>query len=160
MEKEILQPLLNHEIVELLPHRFPFLFLDEVLHFQTGERIVAVKDITGDEPFFQGHFPGMPIMPGVLVLEAMAQAAVILYTLSMDETEEERRQTKFLGKVEAKFIMPAYPGNRLLIDLKVVRLLKGAIVVKGEASVAGRPVVKAELLLMQRLHKDKSEDEL
>ena len=88
-------------------------------------------------------------MPGVLIVEAMAQAGVVLYTLSMDETEEERRQTKFLGQVEARFLKPAFPGDRLEIDLRVVRLLKGAIAVKGVVRVGGTPIVKAEFLLMQ-----------
>jgi beta-hydroxyacyl-ACP dehydratase FabZ len=136
-------------IEALVPHRDPFLFLDAITAFEKGARIVAVKTITGDEPFFEGHFPGLPIMPGVLIVEAMAQAGVVLYTLSMDETEEERRQTKFLGQVEARFLKPAFPGDRLEIDLRVVRLLKGAIAVKGVVKVGGAPIVKAEFLLMQ-----------
>ena len=138
-------------IAALVPHRDPFLFLDAITAFEKGARIVAVKAIRGDEPFFAGHFPGLPIMPGVLIVEAMAQAGVVLYTLSMDETEEERRQTKFLGQVEARFIAPAFPGDQLEIDLRVVRLMKGAIAVKGGVRSGGRTIVKAEFLLMQPL---------
>ena len=118
-------------IMALVPHRDPFLLLDAVLRLDKGERIVAVKRITGDEPFLQGHFPGKPIMPGVLIIEAMAQAGVVLYTLSVDENEAERAATKFLGQVEARFLKPAGPGDRLVIDLRVVRILKGAIALKG-----------------------------
>jgi len=136
-------------ITALVPHRDPFLFIDAVTEYEKGARLLAVKTITGDEPFFAGHFPGLPIMPGVLIVEAMAQAGVVLYTLSMDETEDERRQTKFLGQVEARFLTPAYPGDRLEIDLRVVRLMKGAIAVKGTVRAGGRTIVKAEFLLMQ-----------
>ena len=136
-------------IQALVPHRDPFLFLDEIVVLEKGVRILAVKTITGAEPFFEGHFPGVPIMPGVLLIEAMAQAGVVLYTMSMDETPEERKQTKFLGHVEARFIKPAFPGDRLDIDLRVVRLMKGAIAVKGVVRVAGAAIAKAEFLLMQ-----------
>jgi 3-hydroxymyristoyl/3-hydroxydecanoyl-(acyl carrier protein) dehydratase len=143
-------PVLDRDaIAALVPHRDPFLFIDAITVFEKGERIVAVRTIRGDEPFFAGHFPGLPIMPGVLLIEAMAQAGVVLYTLSMDETEDERRQTKFLGQVEARFIAPAFPGDRLEIDLRVVRLMKGAIAVKGAVHAGGRAIVKAEFLLMQ-----------
>ena len=136
-------------IAALVPHRDPFLFIDAITAFEKGARIVATKTITGHEPFFAGHFPGLPIMPGVLIVEAMAQAGVVLYTLSMDETEDERRQTKFLGQVEARFIAPAYPGDCLEIDLRVVKLMKGAIAVKGTVKAGTRAIVKAEFLLMQ-----------
>jgi beta-hydroxyacyl-ACP dehydratase FabZ len=136
-------------IKTLVPHRDPFLFIDGITLFEKGVRLVATKAITGDEPFFAGHFPGLPIMPGVLIVEAMAQAGVVLYTLSMDETEEDRRRTKFLGQVEARFVKPAYPGDRLEIDLRVVRLMKGAIAVKGIVRAGGATIVKAEFLLMQ-----------
>jgi 3-hydroxymyristoyl/3-hydroxydecanoyl-(acyl carrier protein) dehydratase len=136
-------------ITALVPHRDPFLFIDAITAFEKGVRIVAVKTIRGDEPFFAGHFPGLPIMPGVLLVEAMAQAGVVLYTLSMDETDDERRQTKFLGQVEARFIAPAFPGDHLEIDLRVVRLMKGAIAVKGSVHAGDRAIVKAEFLLMQ-----------
>ncbi len=149
------EPLLDlASIMALVPHRAPFLLLDGVLRLDKGERIVAVKRITGDEPFLQGHFPGKPIMPGVLIIEAMAQAGVVLYTLSVDETEGERAETKFLGQVEARFLKPAYPGDRLIIDLKAVRILKGAIALKGVVRVAGQPIVKGEFLLMQPRHPD------
>ena len=136
-------------ITALVPHRDPFLFIDEITEFEKAVRIVAITTITGDEPFFAGHFPDLPIMPGVLLIEAMAQAGVVLYTLSMDENEDERRQTKFLGQVEARFITPAYPGDCLEIDLRVVKLMKGAIAVKGAVRTSGRAIVKAEFLLMQ-----------
>ena len=136
-------------IMALVPHRHPFLLLDCVLRLDKRERIVAEKRITGDESFLQGHFPGKPIMPGVLIIEAMAQAGVVLYTLSVDETEAERAETKFIGQVEARFLKPAFPGDRLVIDLKVIRILKGAIALKGIVEVAGQPIVKGEFLLMQ-----------
>jgi beta-hydroxyacyl-ACP dehydratase FabZ len=136
-------------IMALLPHRYPFLMIDSVLAFEKGARLVALKNVTANEPCFAGHFPERPIMPGVLIIEAMAQAGVILYTLSMDETDEERRQTKFLGSVEARFIKPALPGDQLLIELHVERMLKGAIAVKGVTTVNGKAIVKAEFLLMQ-----------
>jgi 3-hydroxyacyl-[acyl-carrier-protein] dehydratase len=88
-------------------------------------------------------------MPGVLIVEAMAQAAVILYGLSVDEDEEQRRRSKFLGKVDMRFIRPAYPGDQLVIDLRVIRLLEGAIALKGKVTVRGKPVTKGELIVMQ-----------
>ncbi len=145
-------------IMDLLPHRYPFLLIDSVLTFDKGARVVALKNITANEPFFPGHFPGRPIMPGVLIVEAMAQAGVVLYTLSMDETEEERKQTKFLGSVDVRFLKPAGPGDQLLIDLKVIRLLKGAIAVKGVCTVAGAAVVRGEFLLMQPMRRPASDE--
>lgn len=144
------EPFLDSQAVrDLLPQRYPFLMLDCVLQFDKGERIVALKNITANEPYFQGHFPDKPVMPGVLIVEAMAQAAVILYGLSVDEDEEQRRRSKFLGKVDIRFIRPAYPGDRLVIDLRVIRLLEGAIALKGKVTVRGKPVTKGELIVMQ-----------
>lgn len=142
-------PLDIRRVMAALPHRYPMLLVDRVERIERDRSITAIKAVTINEPFFQGHFPGRPIMPGVLIVEAMAQAGVVLYTLSMHETPEERRQTKFLGQIEARFLRPAFPGDRLVIDLGVVRLLKGAIAVKGVVRVGGQPIVKGEFLLMQ-----------
>lgn len=142
------------ELTTLVPHRYPFLLLDAILSFEKSERIVALKNITANEPYFQGHFPGNPVMPGVLIIEAMAQAAVVFYSLSVDESPEERQKSKFLGKVDVRFLAPAYPGDQLVIELKVVRLLQGAVALKGKVTVRGKPVTKGELIVMQPKEKE------
>ena len=143
----------------LLPNRYPFLLLDSVLEVEKGVRIVALKNVTATEPFLQGHFPQAPIMPGVLLIEAMAQAGIVLYTLTIGETSAERHQPKYLGKVEVRFFKPAVPGDQLLIELRVVRILKGAIALTGVVSAHGETVAKGDLLLMQATRAAASEPE-
>jgi 3-hydroxyacyl-[acyl-carrier-protein] dehydratase len=134
-----------HEILKILPHRYPFLLIDRVLELKRKERIVAIKNVTINEPFFNGHFPGLPIMPGVLIVEAIAQAGGALLL-----TEVEDRTDKvmvFTGIERAKFRRPVSPGDQLRIEVEVMgwRAVPRMIAVKmhGVASVAGKRVAEA-----------------
>jgi 3-hydroxyacyl-[acyl-carrier-protein] dehydratase len=134
-----------HEILKILPHRYPLLLIDRVLELQRKERIVAIKNVTINEPFFNGHFPGLPIMPGVLIVEAIAQAGGALLL-----TEVEDRADKvmvFTGIERAKFRRPVSPGDQLRIEVEVIgwRSVPGmtAAKMKGHAVVDGRRVAEA-----------------
>src|ERR1700689_3055675 len=134
-----------HDILKILPHRYPFLLIDRVLELKRKERIVAIKNVTINEPFFNGHFPGLPIMPGVLIVEAIAQAGGALLL-----TEVEDRTDKvmvFTGIERAKFRRPVSPGDQLRIEVEVMgwRAVPRMIAVKmhGVASVAGKRVAEA-----------------
>src|SRR5271157_1160538 len=134
-----------HDILKILPHRYPFLLIDRVLELKPKERIVAIKNVTINEPFFNGHFPGLPIMPGVLIVEAIAQAGGALLL-----TEVEDRTDKvmvFTGIERAKFRRPVSPGDQLRIEVEVKgwRAVPRMIAVKmhGVASVAGKRVAEA-----------------
>nr|WP_223646616.1 3-hydroxyacyl-ACP dehydratase FabZ [Corallococcus sp. EGB] len=133
------------EIQALLPHRYPFLLVDRVVEIVPGQKLTAYKSVTINEPFFNGHFPGHPVMPGVLILEALAQATAILAykTESMDPT---RLVTYLMGIDNARFRKPVVPGDRLQLDIEVIRH-KGAIwKTKGVASVDGARVAEGEFL--------------
>jgi 3-hydroxyacyl-[acyl-carrier-protein] dehydratase len=134
-----------HDILKILPHRYPFLLIDRVLELKRKERIVAIKNVTINEPFFNGHFPGLPIMPGVLIVEAIAQAGGALLL-----TEVEDRTNKvmvFTGIERAKFRRPVSPGDQIRIEVEVKgwRAVPRMIAVKmhGTASVAGKKVAEA-----------------
>jgi 3-hydroxyacyl-[acyl-carrier-protein] dehydratase len=134
-----------HEILKILPHRYPFLLIDRVLELKRKERIVAIKNVTINEPFFSGHFPGLPIMPGVLIVEAIAQAGGALLL-----TEVEDRADKvmvFTGIDRAKFRRPVSPGDQLRLEVEVIgwRTVPGltAAKMKGEALVNGKKVAEA-----------------
>ncbi|MGO8797150.1 MAG: 3-hydroxyacyl-ACP dehydratase FabZ [Candidatus Sulfotelmatobacter sp.] len=134
-----------HDILKILPHRYPLLLIDRVLELQSKQRIVAIKNVTINEPFFNGHFPGLPIMPGVLIVEAIAQAGGALLL-----TEVEDRTNKvmvFTGIERAKFRRPVSPGDQLRIEVEVIgwRVVPGmtAAKMKGEALVNGKKVAEA-----------------
>jgi 3-hydroxyacyl-[acyl-carrier-protein] dehydratase len=134
-----------HQILNILPHRYPFLLIDRVLELKRKESIVAIKNVTINEPFFSGHFPGLPIMPGVLIIEAIAQAGGALLL-----TELEDRSNKlmvFTGIERAKFRRPVSPGDQLRIEVKVIgwRVIPRMIAAKmhGDAFVGGKRVAEA-----------------
>jgi len=138
------------EIQKILPHRFPFLLIDKVTDLVSGETLTGYKNVTIGEHIFQGHFPGHPIYPGVMILEGMAQAGGILAFKSMDATEEEiaNKVVYFMSIDKAKFRSPVRPGDRLEYRISVIKN-KGAIwVLKGEAYVDGKLVSEAELKAM------------
>jgi len=139
------------DIQKILPHRFPFLLVDRVVELASKESIVAFKNISISEPVFQGHFPGHPIYPGVMILEGMAQAGGILAFKSMDDMSEEEVQNKvvyFMSIDKAKFRNPVRPGDRLEYHISVIKN-KGAIwLLKGEAYVDGKLTSEAELKAM------------
>jgi 3-hydroxyacyl-[acyl-carrier-protein] dehydratase len=133
------------EIQKLLPHRYPFLLVDRVVEVVPGQKLVGYKNVSVNEPFFQGHFPGHPVMPGVLILEALAQACAILAYKSegMDPT---KKVTYLMAIDGAKFRKPVVPGDRLQLQVEVVRH-KGAVwKQKGEATVDGALVAEGEFL--------------
>jgi 3-hydroxyacyl-[acyl-carrier-protein] dehydratase len=129
--------------MEHLPHRYPFLLVDGITDFEEGERIVGVKNVTINEPFFQGHFPGHPIMPGVLILEAMAQVGGIFAQLSRQATKDE--VPYFVGIDKARFRKPVLPGDVLSFELQVIKVRRGIYSFTGKAFVEGKLVAEAEL---------------
>jgi 3-hydroxyacyl-[acyl-carrier-protein] dehydratase len=148
------------EILDFLPHRYPFLLIDRVLEFERTKRLVAIKNVTANEPFFQGHFPDYPIMPGVLVIEAMAQAGALIML-----AEIEDRKTKlavFTGIEKAKFRKPVTPGDQLRIEVEVLAMRSRAGRIAGRALVDGKLACEATLTCAvvtrereQRAHGDK-----
>lgn len=131
-------------ILQLLPHRYPFLLLDRVIGIETASSITAIKNVTINEPFFQGHFPGRPVMPGVLIVEAMAQAGGVLSYMSHGEADED--VVYYLAAVdEARFRRPVVPGDQLEIRVDVESVRRGMWFYRGTASVAGEVAVKARI---------------
>lgn len=133
------------DITALLPHRYPFLLVDRVTAITPGEKLTAYKNVTINEPFFNGHFPGHPVMPGVLILEALAQAAGILAYKSSEMTPEQK-VTYLMGIDGAKFRRPVVPGDRLQLDVEVVRHKGDIWKTRGKASVDGKIAAEAEFL--------------
>ncbi len=136
------------EIMSILPHAFPFLLVDRILEVEPGKRIVGIKNVTYNEPYFPGHFPGRPIMPGVLILEAMAQTAGLLALQSMPEDEKKKKPVFFLGIDNARFRKPVIPGDQLRLELEVTRQRQSIWGFKGKAWVDGKLVAEADLLAM------------
>ena len=132
------------EILDFLPHRYPFLLVDRVIEYQAGERIVAIKNVTFNEPFFQGHFPGVPIMPGVLIIESMAQAGGVLVFKTLPD--RDRKLVFFMGINNARFRRPVRPGDQLRIEMDVVRVKKRFGKLQGKAFVDGKLVSEADIL--------------
>ena len=135
------------EIMDLLPHRYPFLLVDKILEMEEGKRIVGIKNVSINEPFFQGHFPDSPIMPAVLLLEAMAQTGGTLVLSSESETSKTRN-VLFLGIDKARFRKPVYPGDQVRFELVALQQKKSVWKFKGEAFVEGTLVAEAELMAM------------
>ena len=135
------------EIMNILPHAYPFLLVDRIIEVEPGKRIVGIKNVTYNEPFFPGHFPGHPIMPGVLIVEAMAQTAGVLVFKSMPEEEKEKR-VYFLGIDNVRFRKPVIPGDQLRLELEITKHRQSIWGFKGKASVDGKLVAEGELLAM------------
>ncbi|HET7103832.1 MAG TPA: 3-hydroxyacyl-ACP dehydratase FabZ [Terracidiphilus sp.] len=131
------------EILDLLPHRYPFLLIDRIVEFERTKRLVAIKNVTINEPFFQGHFPGYPIMPGVLVVEAMAQAGGILMMHEIEDRQE--KLVVFTGIERAKFRRPVTPGDQLRIEVNVLSFRTRAGRIEGRATVDGKLACEATL---------------
>ena len=139
-----------HQILKQLPHRYPFLLVDRVLSIETGKRIVALKNVTMNEPFFTGHFPHRPVMPGVLILEAMAQAAALLSFDTQGVTPDDKTVYYFAGIDGARFKRPVEPGDQLILEVELLRMKAGIFKFKARASVAGETAVEAELTCAMR----------
>ena len=133
-------------IMQYLPHRYPFLLIDRVLELEAAKRIVAVKNVAISEPFFQGHFPENPIMPGVMILEAMAQAAAILSYKTFNRDSTENLLYYFVGIDKARFKKPVIPGDQLVLDVTMIRNVRGIGKFTALARVEESVVAEAELL--------------
>ena len=135
----------KEKIKSILPHREPFLFIDEIIEIDGAQKVVAVKYINKNESFFQGHFPDKPVMPGVLIIEAMAQASIILYSIDKPEITKTHPDY-YLGKVKAEFLSPVYPGDKLIIETNKVKFLDYAAITDTIAKVNNKIVAKANLV--------------
>lgn len=145
MSQNVQLPLDVVEIQKLLPHRYPFLLVDRVVEFEPNKRVLAYKNVTANEPFFQGHFPGHPVMPGVLVVEALAQAGGVLTQLSNGSTADGR--LFYLVKIDnAKFSKMVVPGDRLDLEVSLKRVIRNVAIYTGIASVNGEQVACAEVV--------------
>ena len=131
------------EILGMLPHRYPFLLIDRIVEFEPTKRLVAIKNVTINEPFFQGHFPGYPIMPGVLVVEAMAQAGGVI--MMAEIPDREKKLVVFTGIERAKFRRPVTPGDQLRIEVEVLSFKTRAGRIEGKAFVDGKLACQATL---------------
>ncbi|MES2390805.1 MAG: 3-hydroxyacyl-ACP dehydratase FabZ [Acidobacteriota bacterium] len=131
------------EIMAILPHRYPFLLIDRVIEMERKTRIVAIKNVTINEPHFTGHFPDYPIMPGVLTIEAMAQAGGALLLTEFSEEERADKLMVFTGIEEARFRRPVLPGDQLRIEVTVVNWRSRAVKMQGVCTVDGKPVCDA-----------------
>ena len=137
-------------ILRKLPHRYPFLLVDRVLELEKGVRIKALKNVTINEPFFPGHFPARPVMPGVLMLEALAQAAALLSFESLDEDPDENTVVYFAGIDNARFKRPVGPGDQLILEATIDRHKSGIYRYKTRATVDGLLAVEADLMCTMR----------
>ncbi|NII12344.1 3-hydroxyacyl-ACP dehydratase FabZ [Oleiagrimonas sp. C23AA] len=139
------------QIQRLLPHRYPFALVDRVIEVEPGKRIVGYKNVSINEPFFQGHFPGHPVMPGVLIVEAMAQAAGVLVRLSSDGNDAGAANLFYLVKVDkARFTSMVVPGDQLRLEVSLKRMLRGMGLFEGRALVDGKEVASCELMCAGR----------
>ena len=139
-----------HEILKYLPHRYPILLVDRVLEIEPGKSIHAYKNVTINEPFFVGHFPHHPVMPGVLIMEALAQAAGILSFKSMDEKPSPDTVFYFAGIDDARFKRPVMPGDQLHLHVEIERQMRGVWKYKAEARVDGQLAAEAKLMCAKR----------
>ena len=139
-----------HQIIKKLPHRYPFLLVDRVLELEKDQRIKALKNVTINEPFFNGHFPNRPVMPGVLMLEALAQASALLSFSSEGEESNGERLYYFVGIDGARFKRPVEPGDQLVLEVELLRAKSRIFKYKVRASVDGETAVEAELMCTMR----------
>jgi len=133
------------EILKILPHRYPFVMVDRILSLELGKEIVGLKNVTINEPFFQGHFPARPVMPGVLILEGMAQVGGIMAYYSNPEAIG-KKLLFFAGIDKARFRRPVVPGDQLIFTLKLLKEKRSIMVMAASASVDGQVVAEAELM--------------
>jgi len=135
-----------HRVLEYLPHRYPFLMIDRVLECEAGKKVVALKNVTINEPYFGGHFPNHPVMPGVLIIEALAQAAAILTFTTEDHKPDEKMVYYFVGIDNARFKKPVTAGDTLHLHVTLIRNARGLWKFHGEARVEDAVVAEADLL--------------
>jgi 3-hydroxyacyl-[acyl-carrier-protein] dehydratase len=132
------------EIMKILPHRYPMLLIDRIVEIEAGKRIVGIKNVSANEQFFQGHFPGAPVMPGVLIVEAMAQCAAVL--ILRDIPNREEKLFLFGGVDKARFRKPVIPGDQVRLECEIVQRRSNSVKIHGTATVNSELVAEAELL--------------
>jgi 3-hydroxyacyl-[acyl-carrier-protein] dehydratase len=145
-----MDPMTIEDIKKYLPHRYPFLLIDRVLEWEANKRIVAIKNVTANEPFFQGHFPHYAVMPGVLIIEGMAQTAAMLGLLSLGQVDDGSSVYYFVGIDGARFKRPVRPGDQLVYEVEQLRLSRGMGKFRATARVGGAIASEAELLCALR----------
>lgn len=135
------------QIKKILPQRYPFLFIDKILEFEKDKKLVALKNVTANEEYFSGHFPSMPVMPGVLLIETMGQAGIIFLNLNTepDPKRTDNPDVYYLCAVKARFLHPVSPGDQVIVEVTPVKLTKDSGIVKAIAKVNGKEVARAEL---------------
>jgi 3-hydroxyacyl-[acyl-carrier-protein] dehydratase len=134
------------DIKKLIPQRFPFIMIDRVLELEPGKYVIAVKNISGNDMVFQGHFPEKAIMPGALIIEAMAQASIVLFATSGKKESNDKMPLYYFGSVKARFLYPVVPGDQLKIRVEGVKTLPSGAYVSGEAFVDDKKVAEADLV--------------
>ncbi len=139
-----------HEVLRHLPHRYPFLLVDRVLDYTPEQSLTAIKNVTINEPFFQGHFPHRPVMPGVLILEALAQASAILSFKTLGSLPNEKSVYYFVGIDKARFKRPVEPGDQLRLEAKLMRRVRGMWLFEATAYVGEEVAASAELMCTYR----------
>jgi len=132
------------EIMKILPHRYPMLLVDRIVEIDAGKRIVGIKNVSANEQFFQGHFPGAPVMPGVLIVEAMAQCAAVL--ILRDIPNREEKLFLFGGVDKARFRKPVIPGDQVRLECEILQRRSNSVRIHGTATVSGELVAEAEML--------------
>ncbi len=138
--------ILFEEIRSLLPQKYPFLFIDKVVELEEGKKIVCVKNVSGNEPVFVGHFPDFAIMPGVLIIEAMAQASIILFRKSLPTQQNDKNTVFLLASINnARFTKPVFPGDQLFVEIIVEKIVSKGAIVQATAKVEEKTVAKASL---------------
>jgi 3-hydroxyacyl-[acyl-carrier-protein] dehydratase len=145
-----------NQIKEFLPHRYPFLLVDRVLDWEAGKTITAIKNVTINEEFFNGHFPHKPVMPGVMMIEALAQTAALLSFLTMGTRPDHNSVVYFLGIDGARFKRPVEPGDQLRMQVEIIRAARGIYKYRAKGTVDGHTAVEAELMCTMRSVNDAS----
>ena len=139
-----------HEILQHLPHRYPFLLIDRVLEYEPESHLIGIKNVSHNEPYFPGHFPARPVMPGVLILEALAQATGILAFKTVGRTPDENSLYYFVGIDEARFKRPVEPGDQLRLEVQYLKRMRGIWKFNGKATVDGDVVCSAAIMCAER----------
>jgi|WP_314624723.1 3-hydroxyacyl-[acyl-carrier-protein] dehydratase len=146
-----------NQIKEYLPHRYPMLLVDRVLDYELGKSIVAIKNVTANEEYFSGHFPHKPVMPGVLMIEALAQSAALLAFLTMGRKPDSTSVVYFVGIDAARFKRPVGPGDQLRMEVEILRSSRGIYKFKARGTVDGETALEAELMCTMRSSADASQ---